>query len=261
MSPNDKIIRLPEVMEKVGLKKSAVYKLIKEGDFPLLPVGQYYGLAGAELLGDGVCFVDEAEKKSSSLLRKFASRITITSAGGGWSWAGLISTGTGAGGSGVAQPKLTSAQSSKVTVMLVLGIFQCSLKVCRDGHQALGMNALVIAGLVLQFGDRCRRLSQGLVVALLPCRPLGRRAVVALPVSDAGHGRQPEQSSTDQDVGVGDHFSESGKVALMSALSVPPNAAAAPQSRLAPHFMPMSPARNPMPCHVDGSPRRSSMNK
>ena len=34
MSPNDKIIRLPEVLEKVGLKKSAVYKLIKEGDFP-----------------------------------------------------------------------------------------------------------------------------------------------------------------------------------------------------------------------------------
>jgi predicted DNA-binding transcriptional regulator AlpA len=34
VSPNDKIIRLPEVLEKVGLKKSAVYKLIKEGDFP-----------------------------------------------------------------------------------------------------------------------------------------------------------------------------------------------------------------------------------
>lgn len=34
MDANDRIIRLPEVLEKVGLKKSAVYKLIKEGDFP-----------------------------------------------------------------------------------------------------------------------------------------------------------------------------------------------------------------------------------
>lgn len=34
MNANDKIIRLPEVLDKVGLKKSAVYKLIKEGDFP-----------------------------------------------------------------------------------------------------------------------------------------------------------------------------------------------------------------------------------
>ena len=34
MSPNDKIIRLPQVEEAVGLKKSAIYKLIKAGDFP-----------------------------------------------------------------------------------------------------------------------------------------------------------------------------------------------------------------------------------
>lgn len=34
MDANDRIIRLPEVLEKVGLKKSAVYKLIKDGDFP-----------------------------------------------------------------------------------------------------------------------------------------------------------------------------------------------------------------------------------
>ena len=31
---DDKIIRLPEVMARIGLKKSAVYKLIKDGDFP-----------------------------------------------------------------------------------------------------------------------------------------------------------------------------------------------------------------------------------
>lgn len=34
MGPNDKIIRLPQVLEKVGLKKSAIYKKIKLGEFP-----------------------------------------------------------------------------------------------------------------------------------------------------------------------------------------------------------------------------------
>lgn len=34
MSSDEKIIRLPQVMEKVGLKKSAIYKLINEGSFP-----------------------------------------------------------------------------------------------------------------------------------------------------------------------------------------------------------------------------------
>lgn len=34
MNTNDKIIRLPQVEASVGLKKSAIYKLIKAGDFP-----------------------------------------------------------------------------------------------------------------------------------------------------------------------------------------------------------------------------------
>lgn len=34
MSHEDKIIRLPQVMERVGLKKSAIYKMIAAGDFP-----------------------------------------------------------------------------------------------------------------------------------------------------------------------------------------------------------------------------------
>ncbi len=34
MSPTDKIIRLPQVEESVGLKKSAIYKMIKVGEFP-----------------------------------------------------------------------------------------------------------------------------------------------------------------------------------------------------------------------------------
>ena len=34
MSNDDRILRLPDVMQKVGLKKSAIYKLIKAGDFP-----------------------------------------------------------------------------------------------------------------------------------------------------------------------------------------------------------------------------------
>ncbi|AEV24591.1 putative transcriptional regulator [Azospira oryzae PS] len=34
MSPNDRIIRLPDVEKAVGLKKSAIYKLIKAGEFP-----------------------------------------------------------------------------------------------------------------------------------------------------------------------------------------------------------------------------------
>lgn len=34
MNQDDKIIRLPEVIGKVGLKKSAIYKMIKTGDFP-----------------------------------------------------------------------------------------------------------------------------------------------------------------------------------------------------------------------------------
>ena len=29
-----KIIRLPEVMAKIGLKKSAIYNMIRRGDFP-----------------------------------------------------------------------------------------------------------------------------------------------------------------------------------------------------------------------------------
>ena len=34
MNANDRIIRLPEVMGMVGLKKSAIYKMIAEGVFP-----------------------------------------------------------------------------------------------------------------------------------------------------------------------------------------------------------------------------------
>lgn len=34
MDANEKIIRLPQVLDKVGLKKSAIYKKIKLGEFP-----------------------------------------------------------------------------------------------------------------------------------------------------------------------------------------------------------------------------------
>lgn len=34
MSTNEKILRLPQVLDKVGLKKSAIYKRIKDGQFP-----------------------------------------------------------------------------------------------------------------------------------------------------------------------------------------------------------------------------------
>jgi prophage regulatory protein len=34
MSTIERFIRLPEVMNTVGLKKSAIYKKVKEGDFP-----------------------------------------------------------------------------------------------------------------------------------------------------------------------------------------------------------------------------------
>lgn len=34
MTHNDKIIRLPDVLAAVGLKKSAIYKKIKAGEFP-----------------------------------------------------------------------------------------------------------------------------------------------------------------------------------------------------------------------------------
>ena len=34
MSHEDKIIRLPQVMTRVGLKKSAIYKMIANGEFP-----------------------------------------------------------------------------------------------------------------------------------------------------------------------------------------------------------------------------------
>ncbi len=34
MDPNDRIIRLPQVIERVGLKKSAIYKMIAAGVFP-----------------------------------------------------------------------------------------------------------------------------------------------------------------------------------------------------------------------------------
>lgn len=35
MDANDRIIRLPQVEQKVGLKRSAIYKLIKAGEFPM----------------------------------------------------------------------------------------------------------------------------------------------------------------------------------------------------------------------------------
>lgn len=34
MSPNDKIIRLPEVKATVGLSTATIYRLIRAGDFP-----------------------------------------------------------------------------------------------------------------------------------------------------------------------------------------------------------------------------------
>ena len=34
MNQEDKILRLPQVINRVGLKKSAIYKMIAVGDFP-----------------------------------------------------------------------------------------------------------------------------------------------------------------------------------------------------------------------------------
>ena len=34
MSQTDKILRLPQVLDNVGLKKSAIYNRIKAGQFP-----------------------------------------------------------------------------------------------------------------------------------------------------------------------------------------------------------------------------------
>lgn len=34
MSHEDKILRLPQVIERVGLKKTAIYKMIATDDFP-----------------------------------------------------------------------------------------------------------------------------------------------------------------------------------------------------------------------------------
>jgi prophage regulatory protein len=34
MNPNERIIRLPQVLDMVGLKKSAIYKKIKAQEFP-----------------------------------------------------------------------------------------------------------------------------------------------------------------------------------------------------------------------------------
>lgn len=84
----------------------------------------HYGLAGAELEGDGVGPVGFGEKKSSSVVRKLASRGTITSAGAGGSLGGATSTGTCASGTGVAQDDSASAHSSKIGSGLVFCILQ-----------------------------------------------------------------------------------------------------------------------------------------
>lgn len=34
MEQNDRILRLPKVMERVGLKKTAIYERVKDGSFP-----------------------------------------------------------------------------------------------------------------------------------------------------------------------------------------------------------------------------------
>ena len=34
MDPNDKIIRLPQVIDQVGIKKTLIYKMIAAGTFP-----------------------------------------------------------------------------------------------------------------------------------------------------------------------------------------------------------------------------------
>lgn len=34
MNPNERIIRLPEVLDMVGMRKTAVYDKIKDGSFP-----------------------------------------------------------------------------------------------------------------------------------------------------------------------------------------------------------------------------------
>lgn len=34
MNQQDRLIRLPDVMDRVGLKRTAIYKMIKAGQFP-----------------------------------------------------------------------------------------------------------------------------------------------------------------------------------------------------------------------------------
>ncbi len=34
MIDTDKVLRLPQVLEQVGLKKTALYKMIQDGEFP-----------------------------------------------------------------------------------------------------------------------------------------------------------------------------------------------------------------------------------
>lgn len=44
MNPNERIIRLPEVLGMVGMKKTAVYDKIKDGSFPApLKLGRMSG--------------------------------------------------------------------------------------------------------------------------------------------------------------------------------------------------------------------------
>jgi hypothetical protein len=93
-------------------------------------------LAPAKLFGYFVCLGGESDKKFRSLDRKFGSRPTITSAGGGGNLGGRTSTGIEAGGpekllvghpNGDAQPESAAAQASNNAIFISFDMLQILL--------------------------------------------------------------------------------------------------------------------------------------
>lgn len=94
-------------------------------------------MAGGELAGVSVGVVDELEKSFSSRSRKFASRGTITSAGGGCNFG----RGTGGASGGDAQAQSTVASSSHITLSDGFMVLELLLVVGTDDRETLSVGA------------------------------------------------------------------------------------------------------------------------
>ena len=138
---------------------------------------------------NGVGFGGEADKPFSSLLRKFGSRFTITSAGAGGSLGGATSIRRGAGGGD--EQAAASPQSSQISVRCTVVLLESVLVGTGNAGQTrrgklLGGPRTVLGSLHLG-----RRVGVDLRFALEPRRLARVLAGLVDPLGDQGEdGRQ-----------------------------------------------------------------------